>query len=324
MIGELSKTIAPTTYEEPVAKLMEQEFREKGLTVKRDKHGNILAYRSLEKHPIVLSAHMDEIGIMVKSIDEDGFIRFVRLGGYDPRYLLGKSVVIYGEEPVKGIVQMNESDEPKDKIKTKDLFIDTGLTKKELPLMPGDPGGVVGTFHETSKYIQGKSLDDRIGCYVLLELASVVPENVVLMGSVQEEVSHEGKGAMLASWDLEPSLFIAVDVGGANDVPGGEKTLSLDKGPASTVSEISAIRNVANRNLVKQFISIAKENNIPYQLEITESSATEASNLFNLKSGVPSIAVSTPIRYIHTFNEMASKKDIKHTIEWLSRFLEEH
>ncbi|NPA22004.1 MAG: hypothetical protein GXN92_00255 [Candidatus Micrarchaeota archaeon] len=323
MIRDLSLAIAPSTHEDQVRELLLKGFAKKGLNVKQDSHGNVLAYKSIGENPVILSAHMDEIGIMVKYIDKDGYIRFVRLGGYDPRYLLGRSVVIFGKEEVGGIVQVEGDIEEKEKIKTKDLFIDTGLTKKELQelVLPGDAGGVVGTFNETNLYIQGKSLDDRLGCYVLLEIAEDVPDNVVLMGSVQEEVSHEGKGAMLASWELDPSMFIAVEVAGADDAPGGRESIALGKGPAITVSEISAIGNVARREFVQGFLYLANKEGIDVQLEVTEHSATEASNLFNMKAGIPSIAISTPIRYIHTFNEMAHKKDIEDTIRLLRAFL---
>lgn len=319
LLAKLSEAISPSGKEDKVREMLRKEFIGLGLNVKEDDSGNILAYREIGEKPIVISAHMDEIGFIVRYIDDEGFIRIVPLGGYLPEYLLSKRVLIFGKEEIEGTVQRefieDWKDEDERKVKFKKLYIQTELDKKELQerVRPGNVGGVYGESKIGSKYVSGKALDDRIGVYLLTELAKDLPKNVILMGSTEEEVSSIGKGAYNAVWNLNPKVFIALDTGEANDYPGGEKFTKLGGGPEITVREIRGIGNVIREKYLDIIDRIAKENSIPIQYRITTDSATEASNVFNVKGGIPSIAICTPIRYIHTFNEFAMIDDIKNT-----------
>lgn len=323
LLAKLSELVAPAGKEDKVRELLANEFINAGLNVEIDESGNVIGYKEITDKPIILSAHMDEIGFIVKYIDEDGFIRIVPLGGFLPEYLLSKKVIIYGKEEIYGVVQrsyLEDWDNDKERaLKFKDLFIQTTLSKEELEkkIHPGMVGGVLQTPYLTENYIIGKALDDRIGVYILAQLAKNLPRNVILIGSTEEEVSHYGKGAANAVWKLNPKLFIAIDVGEANDYPGGEKYTKINGGPEITVTEIKGIGNVVKNKYIEHINTIALENNIPIQYRITVDSATEASNIFHLKGGIPSLAICTPIRYIHTFNEYASKKDIDYTIKLL-------
>lgn len=318
LLKELSEAIAPSSMEDAVRNILVREFKKYDLEVKVDDNGNVIAYRNLSSKPILISAHMDEIGIIVKSIEEE-YLRITGLGGYDPFYLLSRDVVIYGKEPIEGTIHIEYKDKYEDKIKFKDLFVQTDLSEKELKevIFPGSVGGVKQQFRK-GKYIYGKALDDRVGVYILTELAKDLPENVILMGSTEEEVSHIGKGAMMASWNIEPKLFIALDVSEVDDYPGGKKTANLFDGPEITVAEIRGVGNVIKRKYLEKIWEIK----LPIQYRITENSATEASNTFNIKGGIPSIAICTPIRYIHTFNEMTRFENINQTIELTKILLE--
>ncbi len=326
LLKRLSELISPAGREDQVREFLVNQFESLDLKVEQDDSGNVIAYKKIDRNPIVLSAHMDEIGIIVKYIDEDGFIRIVPLGGYLPEYLLSKDVLIYGREIIEGSVHrefLEEWDDESRKLKFKNLFVQTELSKDELDkiLYPGAVGGVKQNAKIGKSYISGKALDDRIGLYVLIELAKDLPDNIVLMGSTEEEVSHYGKGAANAVWKLEPKLFIAVDVGEANDYPGGEKYIKLSSGPEITVQEIRGIGNVIKRKYLDIIDNTAKREGIPLQYRITIDSATEASNVFYLKGGIPSLAICTPIRYIHTFNEYANIKDIENTIRLLKALI---
>ncbi|MCS7122908.1 MAG: hypothetical protein NZ908_03065 [Candidatus Micrarchaeota archaeon] len=319
LLAKLSEAISPSGREDRVREILREEFLSAGLNVREDDSGNILAYTEIVDRPIVVSAHMDEIGFIVRYIDEDGFIRIVPLGGYLPEYLLSKRVVIFGKEEVQGIVQRDFVEDWKDeeerKVKFKKLYIQTDMDRKEVQerIRPGNVGGVYMESKIGSKYVVGKALDDRIGVYLLTRLARDLPKNVILMGSTEEEVSSIGKGAYNAVWNLNPRVFIALDVGEANDYPGGEKFTKLGGGPEITVREIRGIGNVIRDRYLEMIDQIAKEHSIPIQYRITTDSATEASNVFNVRGGIPSIAICNPIRYIHTFNEFAMIDDINNT-----------
>ncbi|MEM2054688.1 MAG: M20/M25/M40 family metallo-hydrolase [Candidatus Anstonellales archaeon] len=328
LLKQLSEAIAPAGKEDSVRDILINHFRALGLNVEVDEQGNVIAYRNIlsSSRPIVLSAHMDEIGVLVRYVDDDGFIRIVSLGGFLPEYLLSKRVLLFGRQNVEGVVQREFLEDWRDedrKLKFKNLFIQTDLDKEDVKklIYPGVVGGVYQSFRESNRYVFGKSLDDRIGLYILTELAKDLPDNVILMGSTEEEVSSIGKGAMNAVWRLDPRLFIAVDVGEANDYPGGEKFTKLDGGPEVTVREIRGIGNVIRDKYLEKIDRIATDSGIEIQYRITTDSATEASNIYYLKGGIPSIAICTPIRYIHTFNEMASKHDIQNTIQLLSNLI---
>lgn len=326
LLRRLSELVAPSGREDDVRDLMIDVFRSYDLNVEYDDSGNVIAYKSIDKRPLVLSAHMDEIGIIVNYIDQDGFVRILPLGGYLPEYLLSKDVVIYGREIVEGSVHrefLEDWEDESRKLKFKNLFVQTELSKEELEkvLYPGAVGGIKVKAKLGKSYISGKALDDRIGLYILSELAKDLPDNVILMGSTEEEVSHYGKGAANAVWKLEPRLFIAVDVGEANDYPGGERYTKLEAGPEITVRELRGIGNVIKGKYLDMIDKIAKREGILLQYRITKDSATEASNVFHLKGGIPSLAICTPIRYIHTFNEYASIKDIENTIRLLKSLL---
>ena len=192
----------------------------------------------------------------------------------------------------------------------------------------GDPVSFdIPTKVLNGKLVTGKALDNRVGCYVLLEIAKKVRgRNVVLVGTAQEEVSTFGKGAMVAAYNLEPSAFIAVDTSIAGDHPEmteDESLIQLNKGPALCIVEAGGRGNVADARLKEQCISAAKKGKIPYQLEVIEGGATDAASVYGERGGIPSIAVCVPTRYIHSNVAVCALSDIEKTAAYLARLVEE-
>jgi endoglucanase len=177
------------------------------------------------------------------------------------------------------------------------------------------------------KLLTGKALDDRVGCYILLEIAKRVKNrNVVLVGTAQEEVSTFGKGAMVAAYNLEPSSFIAVDTSIAGDHPEmseDEALIHLGKGPALCIVEAGGRGNVADSALKEQCVSVAKKHKIPHQLEVIEGGATDAASVYGERGGIPSIAICVPTRYIHSNVAVCSLDDIEKTANYLVKLIEE-
>ncbi len=325
----LSEADGISSQEDEVAGLLSEVFRSNGLTVERDSFGNVLAYKSIKNTPVVYAAHMDEIGFMVKHIDKKGFIKFIKIGGIDDRLLLDQPVrLLTPKGKVDGVIgfkppHITKPEERKSVVDYRQLFIDVGATSdkevREMGISVGTGAVFASQFKRLgNNRIMGKALDDRIGCYILTELAKDLPENVVLMGTTQEEVSTFGKGAMVGSYKLNPKFFIAVDTTTAGDHPGvseSDAPVSLDKGPVVVLAEAGGRGNIADKTLLSKVLEVSDRENIDVQVEVMEGGATDAASVHNIKEGVPSISISVPTRYIHSSAAVASVKDIDSSIQ---------
>lgn len=331
LMAKLSEADGVSSQEGEVASIMEKEFRKRGLETEVDNFGNVLAYKSVGKNPLILGAHMDEIGLMVKHIDEKGFLRFIKIGGIDDRTLVNQQVVVRTQKGlVPGVIGMKpphimKDEERKSIVSHTSMFIDIGAEgEKEAGGMGIEIGNTVSFptrfFRMGKKLICGKALDNRVGCYVLLQLAEKLPDNVILMGTSQEEVSTFGKGAMTASYRLEPRAFIAVDTSVAGDHPElkpDDAPLALGKGPCIALVEAGARGNVADRKLAQVLLQCAKKAKVPIQIEVFDGGATDASSVHNIRGGIPSIAVGMATRYIHSTVGVAHEDDIGWSVSLL-------
>ncbi|MFA6213693.1 MAG: M42 family peptidase, partial [Candidatus Micrarchaeia archaeon] len=232
LLSRLTESFGVPGHEREIAGIMAEEFRKAGYKVEMDRFGNVIARPpAARKKPVMLGAHMDEIGMLVKYINDKGFIRFVKIGGIDNRSLVNQRVVLETEKGrIYGVIgnkppHMQKAEEMKVAIDNKSLFIDIGAKNRKdaekMGVKIGDPVCFdISTKVLNGRLITGKALDNRIGCYILLDLAKRLRhKNVVLVGTAQEEVSTFGKGAMIAAYNLEPSTFIAVDTSIAGDHP---------------------------------------------------------------------------------------------------------
>jgi putative aminopeptidase FrvX len=337
LMGRLSEADGVSSQEGEVAGLMESEFKKRGLKTEIDNFGNVLAYRSIGKNPLVLAAHMDEIGLMVKHIDEKGFLRFIKIGGIDDRTLVNQQVMV---RTAKGLLpgvigskppHIMRDEERKNVIDHRSMFIDIGASDEKEARGFGVEIGDSVTFSTRftrmgEKMVSGKALDNRLGCYALLDLAKGLKDNIILLGTSQEEVSAFGKGAMTASYRLEPRAFIAVDTSVAGDHPElkpDDAPVYLGKGPAIGLVEAGARGNVADKRLVEKVLAIAKRSKIEYQLEVFDGGGTDASAVHNMKGGIPSLAICIPTRYIHSTVGVASEDDVTSCVKLLKAVMEE-
>jgi len=292
-----------------------------------DTLGNLIAHKKGKRPRVMLAAHMDEIGLMLKRIDEKGIIYCSAIGGINPIVLIGHSVRIKTKRGIiYGVITCKELWAGKDLERIPDieeLMIDTGLSKKELLNM----GVEIGTYlplEEVPYYlgskdiICGKALDDRTGCFILIELAKRLKSaknDIYYVFTVQEEFGVWGSKA--SAFNIEPDWGIAVDVTHANDVF-AEPTRILGNGPVITIKDGEII---AHKVLNKKLIDIAKKKRIPYQLAVIELGTTDAANISVSKGGVPSTVVGVLVRNIHTTISISHKKDIENTIRLLEAFL---
>lgn len=329
-IKKLLDVAGPVGHEERVATLMKQAFEEKGLSVERDKFGNVIAGRG----KVAFGAHMDEIGLMISYITEKGFLKFIRLGGIDPRVLVSQRVLLMGEkEDIQGVVgskppHLMEREEMEKAHKIKDLFIDIGASSKEevekMGIKPGTPAVFDAPAFKNGSMWFGKAVDNRAGCYLLTLLAGEV--DALLVGTTQEEVSWSGKGATIFARKYQPEYFVAVDVAIAGDQPGikeEEAPIKIGGGPVIVPVEAGGVGNYTPPALYKKVLKIAEDENIPYQIEVLEHGATDAASVHNVGYGIPSISISIPSRYIHSSVSAFSEKDIDATVKLLKALARE-
>ena len=322
-LEKLSNASGVVGREEEVRNLMAKLMKPHADEVYVDKLENVIAVkRGKKKAPkIMLAAHMDEIGLMVKTINKEGFLQFAKMGGIDDRILLAQKVIVQSaKSPVHGIIgskppHIQKEEERKKIVAYDELFVDIGAGSKEevarMGVRVGDPIVFDEKFISIGRNIvMGKAFDNRIGCAVMVETLKLLKGkdcNTFAVGTVQEEVGLRGAGT--AAFGVDPDVGLALDVTVAGDVPGVREfdtTVKMGKGPALTVSDSGMI---AHPKVLRLLLDTAEANKIPYQLETGLSGTTDAARISLARQGVPSGTVSVPARYIHSPIGMISLKD---------------
>lgn len=338
LLKKLSESIGVSGHEFEVKNIIVEEISDIVDEIKTDSLGNIIALKKGKDNgpKVMISAHMDEIGLMVTYIDKRGFLRFTSIGSWDERILLGQRVIIYtGKTKVRGVIgakppHLMTPEEKKQVLEMKKLFIDIGVKNKEEAGKLGVKIGSIAVLDRemvrlggTDK-ITGKAFDDRVGVatviYALKKLSNVNHEaNVYAVFTVQEEIGL--KGATVSAFAVKPDLGIAVDVTTANDVAEvSEKDwiTSLGKGPAIKIMDKG---NISHPRLRELLIKIAEEEKIPYQLEVLVEGATDAAAIMLSREGVPVATISIPCRYIHSPIEVLDLKDVAYASKLLISFI---
>jgi endoglucanase len=303
-----------------------------------DSLGNVIAIKKGGDKKFMVAAHMDEIGLVVKFIDDKGFIRFTPVGGWNERILPGTRVKIKGRNGwVPGVIgvkppHLMKPEEAKQVLEIKDLYIDVGASSRDEVLSLGIENGSpivldVTTTRLFGSRVTGKAFDDRSGLTVALKsFADSEPRDVsfVLVATVQEEVGL--KGAKTSAYGVSPDVALALDVTTANDVPGvdpQDAVVKLGAGPAVKIMDGPAGRGmIANQRVLELLKKVAVERNIPIQAEVLPGGTTDASIIQLNKEGVPAGVISIPSRYIHSGVEMIDLKDLENAYKLLLGFYE--
>jgi endoglucanase len=297
--------------------------------VKEDRLGNVIGVKEGKKNAskVMLASHMDEIGLLVKTVSKEGFLQFMKMGGIDDRVLLAQKVLVCTQKGfLHGIIgskppHIQKEDERKRIMTSDELFIDIGAESQEeakkMGVKIGDPVEFDIRFAKISKDIViGKAFDDRVGCAVMIEVMKRLEKTectVYAVGTVQEEVGC--RGAMTSAFGIYPDVGIALDVTVAGDMPGVrevEAPVKLGKGPALSIADGGLI---THPKVLRLLIDTAEENKIPYQLETGLGGTTDASRISLAREGVPSGVISVPTRYIHSPTSLLSLKDTQNVVE---------
>ncbi|TVR78502.1 MAG: M42 family peptidase [Chitinophagaceae bacterium] len=314
-------------YEKKIRDFVKKEVTKLVDEVYTDNMGNLIALKKgKQSKKVMIAAHMDEIGFMVKHIDDNGFLKFMPVGGFDPKTLTAQRVIVHGKKDLIGVmgskpIHVMSPEERQKNAKITDYFIDLGLSKKEVEkyVEIGTPVTRFSDLIEMGNCINSKSLDNRISVFILIEMLRELknPEyDVYGVFTVQEEVGL--RGATVAAHSIEPDFSFGLDTTIAYDVPGAkpdEKITSLGEGTAIKIMDTSAISDYRMVNYMK---ATAKKHKIKWQAEILTGGGTDTAAMQRMaKHGTIAGAVSIPTRHIHQHIEMADKDDVRASIDLL-------
>lgn len=321
LINKITSAYGPSGNEKQVAAVIKDILKDKVDEIKEDALGNLICVKKGTGKKIMLAAHMDQIGIIVTFIDDKGFLRFGNIGGLNPHVILGQRVVF--ENGTVGVIWYEENIEDIKKLKLDKMYIDIGETSKEETekvIKIGD----TAVYDSETKYQNGKiisrSMDDRIGCAVLVQLALNEPKTnneIYYVFTAQEEVGL--RGARTAAFAIVPDMALAIDVTGTGDTPESKPmAVKLGKGPSIKIKDASVI---AHPMVKDKLIDCANAQNIPHQFEVMMHGGTDAGSIHVTAGGIPSGGVSIPTRHIHSSAEIVDMNDVKNAVLLLEAFL---
>ncbi len=329
LLGELCEVAGPSGREERVRAIVEPRLAQMCDRVEADPLGGVAGVRG-DGPRLMLAAHLDEIGLMVTHVDDAGFIRFLTLGGWDAKTLITQRVTVHGREDIPGVVGTPPVHVLTAEQRTKlpeigTLSIDVGLPVERVRELVR-PGDVITRSRELlpmGDVLTGKSLDDRVGVFVMLEAVRTAGASACELwaaATVQEEVGL--RGSRVAAERVEPRIAIAIDTCPANDGAGGDR-----EGPGTTLGDGAAIRimdasAIGSPELVEHLTRIAEERDIPHQFHVANRGGTDTREL--QLSGRGSIAgcVSIPSRYVHSSVEVCHPADIAAAIDLVAAAIE--
>ena len=337
-LGRLLDAPAPSGFETAAARVWRAEAERFARRVDVDVAGSSYATAGTEGGPrVMLAGHIDEIGVMVTHVDEDGFLYLDGIGGWDPQVLVGQRirlltrageiVGVVGKKPI----HLMKPDEKEKAVKLQELWIDIGARDQAAALARGvrvgDPGVVDTRVVELGEgMIASRAVDNRIGAFVVLEVLRALSEGdapaaeVVAVATAQEEIGYHGGGARAAAFRIDPRVAIVVDLTFSTDAPGIEKKQvgehKLGSGPV--LGRGSSVHPLVFERLAET----AEREGIPYTVQAApRSTSTDADAIYLQRGGVATAVVSVPNRYMHSPNEVVSLDDIDATIRLIAAFI---
>jgi endoglucanase len=333
LLRSLCETAGPSGREERVRALVRPELEASCDRVEQDPLGSLIGVRAgaVAGAPrLMLAAHMDEIGLMVTHVEDRGYIRVLPLGGWDARTLVGQRVMVHGRRDLPGVVgtrpvHLLEESERNKAPKIEDLAIDVGLPADEVRdlVRQGDVATRTRDLMEMGNLVTGKSLDDRVGLFVMLEAVAAAGASaceVHATATVQEEVGL--RGARVAAGRIRPAIGIAIDTCTTDDGPG-----TPTSGPSTRIGAGAAIRvmdasHIASTAVVELMTDVAREREIPHQFHVANKGGTDTGAIQSAAEGCLAGCVSIPTRYVHSSVEACNPDDVQACIALLAGVIE--
>jgi endoglucanase len=338
LLAKICETAGAPGYEQRVREIVLEEMKGFVDDIQVDNLGSVYTIKKGKDSSkrVMIAAHMDEIGFIVKHIDEHGFLRFHTLGGFDPKTLTAQRVIVHGKKDLIGVmgskpVHIMTAEEKAKILQVYDFFIDLGLPYEEViqHISVGDPITRERTLIEMGECVNCKSIDNRVAVYILIETMKLLkdcPYDVYGVFTVQEEVGI--RGANVAAHNINPMFGFGLDTTIAYDLPESkpeEQVTKLGKGVAIKIMDASTI---CDYRMIRYQKKIAAEFDIPWQPEVLPMGGTDTAGIQRMgKTGAIAGAISIPTRHLHQVIEMAHKSDIesavmllKHCCENLDKF----
>lgn len=320
-----------SSYEDEVRAWIREQAEPYATTMREDTMGNLIVFKKGNKscgNKLMLAAHMDEVGLMVRSITDEGYLKFVAVGGIDRRVLIGKRVLV-GKEKLPGIIGLKayhlvSQEEEKKVPKLSEFYIDIGAESAEeakAQVSPGDMVSFTPSFLQFGNdMIRAKAIDDRIGCAVMLELLKKdLPMDCTFVFTVQEEVGT--RGAFGAAFSIKPEIALILEGTTAADIPSMDahkKVCAPGNGPVIPFMDGGA---VYDRGLFELLRELAEKNGIPWQTKHFISGGTDAATIQTSANGVKVAGIAAAVRYLHTPAGVASLRDYEHMQELADAFI---
>ncbi len=326
LLQELTDAPGVPGYEAAVRAIMRREMGALGAAIEQDALGSIIGKLpgKADRPRIMLAGHMDEVGFMVRFITENGFIRFLPLGGWWDQVLLAHQVIIKtAKGDITGMIgakppHLLKEDERKKVVEKDDMYIDVGASSRqeveEMGVRVGDPiiPRAPFTIMAGGKSYLGKAWDDRVGCALIIEVMRALgdrshPNTIYGVGTVQEEVGL--RGARTSAFAVNPDVGLVMEVGLPGDVPDSkaeEAAVKLGGGVEIMVYEGSMLPNLRLRDLA---IDTAREIGVPVQLGAIPRGGTDGGQIHIHARGVPSLVLCVPARHIHTNQGIIRRDD---------------
>lgn len=332
LLKQLTEASGISGNEKEVRDLIISEIKDHVESFKIDRIGNIIAYKKGKdtSKKLMVTAHMDEVGLLVTDIDNLGLLKFTTVGGVDKRILVSKPVLV-GKDKIDGVIgakpiHLQKRQEWTRALGIDELYIDIGVKSKEEAeklVQIGDYVTFKSDYIEFGEdLVKAKALDNRVGCSLLINLIKEV-KDISFYGvfTVMEEVGLVGAGP--AAYEVDPDISLVLEGTLCYDMPKLDTHLVptyLNKGPAISLIDRTT---VYDRNFREKITSIAEKNNIPYQYRKTSMGGNDSGRIHTTKEGSVTTTISVPCRYIHSPTSVMSKKDYNHTYDLLKAILSE-
>lgn len=313
-----------SSFEDEVRDYIRQRVTPYATDLRVDAMGNLIVLKKGARatgNKLMLCAHMDEVGLIIKSITEDGYLKFGCVGGIDRRVLLGKQVAL-GEQKVTGVIglkaiHMTTAEERKKVPKLEEYYIDIGVKSREEAeklVGIGDCGVFVSDVVEFGDgMLKAKAIDDRVGCAVLVKLIEEnLPMDCTFVFTVQEEVGT--RGAFGSAFSVTPEIALVLEGTTAADNPALDESLQVcwpGKGPVLSWMDGGSIYD---RGLFELLRDLADRNGLPWQMKHYLAGGTDASAIQRTKSGVRVAGISAAVRYLHAPSSVANISDMEHML----------
>ncbi len=328
LLRKLTDTFSPSGNEEAIRSVILREVRSAADDCRVDTLGNLIVRKGRlsngsarsEGRRIMIAAHMDEIGLMVSHVDDQGFIRFSGIGGVYPRNLPGGRVRF--ASGLTGVIGLEPTDHATDVPELEKMFIDIGASsRKECPVKIGDVAAFERPFLDLGNRVVAKSMDDRVGCAVAIEALKKIkhsPHELYFVFTTQEEVGT--RGAQTSSYGIDPDLGFSIDVTAWGDTPGKKDlSISLGSGPAIKIRDAGML---SDPRIIEWMTRAAEKAKIPYQREVLLGGTTDARAMQLVRGGIPVGCISIPCRYVHSPSEMIDIRDAENAVKLVAALLQ--